>query len=239
MTSPPSHAAAGDGASTQAPGGPHTGKIFVIGFYKTGTTTMYEALRLLGYRAINGDKPGSYPGADDGATMLRQIAAGDYRLPTLEHFDAFTDNPYFHLWREMYRQFPEARYIFTVRDENAWIESCARFYRNRRVRPMRVWMFGAHANPGADSASRQAWLDAYRAHNAAVREHFRSRPQQYIEFDPTQMREWGPLCRFLGQPIPAAPWPHANVTMPDKPWRAAWRSLRSALGLEPKVRSDE
>jgi hypothetical protein len=48
-------------------------KVFAIGFYKTGTTTLYEALRLLGLRAINGDKPGSYPGADDGATLLRQI----------------------------------------------------------------------------------------------------------------------------------------------------------------------
>ena len=117
-------------------------KIFVIGFYKTGTTTLYEALRLLGYRTINGDKPGSYPGADDGETLLRQIEAGNYRLPTFDLFDAFTDNPYFHLWREMYRQFPDAKYILTVRDETSWIESCARFYRNRRVRPMRVLLFG-------------------------------------------------------------------------------------------------
>jgi hypothetical protein len=207
-------------------------KIFVIGFYKTGTTTLYEALRLLGYRTINGDKPGSYPGADDGETLLRQIEAGNYRLPTFDLFDAFTDNPYFHLWREMYRQFPDAKYILTVRNEASWIESCARFYRNRRVRPMRVWMFGAHANPGADDASRQAWLDAYRAHNAAVREHFASRLHQFIEVDPTAKREWGQLCEFLGRPVPSMPWPHANVTRADAPWRGAWRRLRRALGLE-------
>jgi hypothetical protein len=214
---------------------PYAGKIFAIGFYKTGTTTLYEALQVLGYRVINGDEPGSYPGADDGETLLRQIEAGDYRLPALDLFDAFTDNPYFHLWREMYRQFPDAKFILTVRDEQSWIASCARFYRNRRVRPMRVWMFGAHANPGADDASQQAWLEAYRAHNAAVREHFRSRPGQFLEIDPTQMREWGPLCDFLGHPTPAAPWPHANVTSTDKPWRSAWRGLRRALGMEMKV----
>ena len=45
----------------------HDGKIFGIGFYKTGTTTLYDALRTLGYHTVNGDKPGSYPGADDGA----------------------------------------------------------------------------------------------------------------------------------------------------------------------------
>ena len=102
---------------------------------------------MLGFRTINGDKPGSYAGADDGSTLLRQIEAGDFSLPTFELFDAFTDNPYFHLWREMYARFPDARYILTVRDEKPWIDSCVRFYRNRRIRPMRLWMFGKYANP--------------------------------------------------------------------------------------------
>lgn len=218
---------------------PYAGKIFAIGFYKTGTTTIYEALKVLGYRAINGDKPGSYPGADDGETLLRQIERGDYRLPTFEFFDAFTDNPYFHLWREIYAQYPDAKYILTVRDESRWIDSCASFYRNRRIRPMRVWMFGKHANPGDGAASRQAWLDAYRAHNAAVREHFRDRPGQFLEFDPTQMSEWGPLCEFLGKPVPSEPWPHANVTQSDKPWRSAWRRIRRVLGMEMAASDDD
>ena len=217
---------------------PYAGKIFAIGFYKTGTTTLFEALKVLGYRTINGDKPGSYPGADDGETLLRQIERGDYRLPTFELFDAFTDNPYFHLWREIFEQFPDAKYILTVRDEERWIESCASFYRNRRIRPMRVWMFGKHANPGDSAESRQAWLEAYRAHNAAVREHFRSRPDQFLEFDPTRMHEWGPLCEFLGKPVPAEPWPHANVTLSDKPWRSAWRRMRRALGMEMETPED-
>ena len=211
---------------------PFAGKVFAIGFYKTGTTTIYEALRILGFHAINGDKPGSYPGADDGATLLRQIELGDYRLPTFELFDAFTDNPYFHLWREIYAQYPDARYILTTRDEERWIESCASFYRNRRIRPMRVWMFGKHANPGDGAESRQVWLDAYRAHNAAVREYFRGRPGQLLEIDPTRMREWGSLPGFLDRPEPAAPWPHANATRSDKPWRNAWRRVRRMLGME-------
>lgn len=105
----------------------------------------------------------SYAGVDDGVTLLRQIEAGDHRLPTFDLFDAFTDNPYFHLWREMHAQFLDAKFILTVRDERPWIESCVRFYRNRRIRPMRVWMFGRHANPSDGPPSRQAWLDAHRA----------------------------------------------------------------------------
>jgi hypothetical protein len=212
------------------------GKIFCIGFYKTGTTTLYEALKRLGFRTINGDKPGSYPGADDGATLLRQVEAGDYRLPTFDRFDAFTDNPYFHLWREIYAQFPDAQYIFTVRDEARWIESCVRFYRNRRIRPMRVWMFGPHADPSRSEESRQAWLDAYRAHNTAVRAHFADAPpDRYLELDLVRQPRWNELCAFLDRPVPSQPFPHANPTKPDSAWRPAWRALRRGLGLEARV----
>jgi Sulfotransferase domain len=213
----------------------HDGKIFCIGFYKTGTTTLYDALRALGYHTVNGDTPGSYPGADDGATLIKQIDAGDYRLPTFDMFDAFSDNPYFRIWRQVYDLFPDAKYILTVRDEDRWIESCVRFYRHRRIRPMRVWMFGPHANPASSPESRQAWLDAYRAHNAAVREFFASRPHQYFEFDPTREGGWDRLCAFLGAPVPSRPWPHANPTTPDQPWRPMWRKLKQALGLEARA----
>jgi hypothetical protein len=211
------------------------GKIFGIGFYKTGTTTLFEALRILGYHTVNGDKPGSYAGADDGATLIRQIDSGDFRLPTFEMFDAFTDNPYFSIWREIYALYPDARYVLTTRDEDAWIASCVSFYRDRRIRPMRVWMFGSHANPSRDEASRQAWLDAYRAHNAAVHEFFAGRSGQFMEFDPTREPDWGRLCAFLGAPIPVQPWPHANARKPDRPWRRAWRKLRRGLGIEDDV----
>ena len=213
----------------------HDGKIFCIGFYKTGTTTLYDALRALGYHTVNGDTPGSYPGADDGATLIKQIDAGDYRLPTFDMFDAFSDNPYFRIWRQVYDLFPDAKYILTVRDEGRWIESCVRFYRHRRIRPMRVWMFGPHANPASSPESRQAWLDAYRAHNATVREFFASRPHQYFEFDPTREGGWDRLCAFLGAPVPSRPWPHANPTTPDQPWRPMWRKLKQALGLEARA----
>jgi len=42
-----------------------------------------------------------------------------------------------------------------VRDEDPWIDSCVRFFRHRRIRPMRVWMFGQHANPAGSPESRQ------------------------------------------------------------------------------------
>jgi hypothetical protein len=113
-----------------------------------------------------------------------------------------------------------------------------KFYRHRRIRPMRVWMFGKHADPSRSPASRQAWLDAYRAHNAAVRAHFATRPGHFLEMNIIREPRWDELCAFLRVPVPDRPLPHANPTEPDSLWRPAWRRLRRALGVEQSLPDD-
>jgi hypothetical protein len=104
---------------------------------------------------------------------------------------------------------------------------------------MRVWMFGPHADPSRSDASRAAWLEAYRAHNAAVRAHFaNSPPGRFLELDLVQRPRWDELCGFLGRPVPPVPLPHANPTRPDHALRPAWRRVRRALGLEARVPDD-
>ena len=215
-----------------------SGKIFCIGFYKTGTTSLYHALKILGYRTINGDKPGSYPGADDGASLIPQMDAGDYKLHTFEKFDAFTDAPYLWIWREIYQQFPEARYILTVRDEEPWLASCVRFYRGRRIRPMMIWQFGKHADPSHDEASRQAWLAAYRKHNAEILDFFADKQDQFLVLEPTRNPGWEELCEFLDAPIPEQSWPHANPSQTSGPLRMLRRKIKQALGLELSLPKD-
>ncbi len=213
----------------------YDGKIFCIGFYKTGTTSLYDALRILGYRTINGDRPGSYPGADDGETLLKQITRGDHRLPTFDLFDAFTDAPYLWIWREIDAMFPDARYILTIRDEDAWIRSCVKFFRGRRIRPMMIWMFGKHADPSRDEASRQAWLEIYRKHNADILQHFAGREHQFMVLDCVREPGWEKLCAFLEAPIPDLPWPHSNPTRESSRLRLFRRRVMQALGLELKL----
>ncbi len=51
-------------------------------------------------------------------------------------------------------------------------------------------------------------IAVYKRHNEEVR---RVIPKaRLLVFDPVQ--GWEPLCRFLGVPVPAAPFPHANST---------------------------
>ncbi len=184
-------------------------KIFCIGFHKTGTSSLSRALKTLGYRTIHGDSPASWHGGDEGRSLLEMIEAGNYDLPTFELFDAFSDNPYFSIWRALDARFPGARFILTRRDEDRWIESCERYYHGRHVRPMRRWMFGEHADPSSGPEARAAWLDAYRRHNAAILEHFAGRPD-FLVMDLTAGDGWEKLCAFLGEPVPRKPFPHEN-----------------------------
>ena len=180
--------------------------IFGIGFPKTGTSSLASALRRLGYKTIHGDGRGSWPGADEGVSLIRAIDGGNFRLPTLNLFEAFVDNPYFVIWRQLDDMFPRAKFILTIREEETWIESCVRYYRGRQVRPMRAWLFGEHADPSASEAARQTWLDAYRGHNEAVRHRFANNSgDRFLLMNITNGDGWEKLCSFLGSQFQTSP----------------------------------
>jgi hypothetical protein len=192
----------------------HQAKIFGVGFHKTGTSSLGDALGMLGYRAVHGDGGSTKHGGDEGVAMIRQIEAGDYDLPTLALYDAFTDNPYFTIWQQLAGRFPDAKFILTERDEAGWLGSCVRYYRGRRVRPMREWMFGEHADPSSSEAATQIWLAAYRNHNRSIREYFASQPDRLLVINVMAGDGWEKLCPFLAAEPPATPFPHANETKP-------------------------
>lgn len=200
----------------------YVGKIFGIGFHKTGTTSLTLALRRLGYKTIHGDGYGTWSHADEGQTLLKLIERGDYRLPTFKLFDAFLDNPYFSIWPHLHRLYPEAKFILTVREERDWIESCAKYFGDRRVRPMQQWKFGDSANPSKSESARQKWLQLYRQHNSSIMQHFYGSDHQFLVMDIARGDGWDKLCKFLGAPIPQKDFPRANR-------RKRW-NLRSFLG---------
>jgi hypothetical protein len=189
--------------------------VFGVGFHKTGTSSLARALKILGYRTIHGDSSASWHGGDEGRGLIELIEAGNYQLPTLDLFDAFLDNPYFTIWQQLAYSCPDARFVLTVRDEQQWLDSCLRYYKGRRIRPMRSWMFGEHADPASSPEAQAAWLNAYRAHNAAVLNYFQDKPG-FLVMDIFSGDGWAKLCDFLQQPVPRRGFPHANKTPSSK-----------------------
>lgn len=188
-----------DGSRSVSKGRRVRKKVFCIGFQKTGTTTMDQALRILGYRVTG---PNHVRDADIAETYER-IAA-----ELSQQFDAFQDNPWPLVYRQMDALHPGSRFILTVRDEDRWFDSYRNHFEDRKASPMEVLVYGPEA----------AWLEGgpelykgrMRRHNAEVREYFRDRPGDLLVLDVTKDHRWEPICDFLGDPVPDVPFPHSN-----------------------------
>ncbi|HET7503416.1 MAG TPA: sulfotransferase [Kofleriaceae bacterium] len=173
---------------------PRPPKVFGIGLSKTGTTSLTRALELLGLRAIH------YP-------PLPAV------LDLLSEYDAATDTSVACMYRELATQFPDTKFILTVRDEASWLRSAEGEFARREVTlewklEVRRRLFGTTAWDPA------RFLDGFRRHDREVRAYFADQPHRLLVMDIIGGQGWAPLCNFLGCARPDAPFPHDNATPP-------------------------
>lgn len=177
-------------------------KIFAIGFHKTGTKSLAAALAQLGYR-VHGPEWVQDPHHCASIESLISIAS-----TVIDDYDAFQDNPWPVIWQYLVKQYPNARYILTVRDSDAWVDSACRYFGAQKT-PMRALIYGADAASPIGFENR--YKERYEAHNQAVREYFTGK-DNFLEMNVAHDDAWANLCTFLNQPIIESAFPHANPT---------------------------
>ncbi|HAA14210.1 MAG TPA: hypothetical protein DCE41_21955 [Cytophagales bacterium] len=185
------------------------GKIFGVGFQKTGTTSLRDALTILGYRV-----------KDTTPRALMPILRGNYRKieRILEEYDAAEDTPWYKIYRELDEHFPGSKFILTEREPESWYRSVARHIGNLRS-ATHEWVYGRHK--GLPKDDKENTLRVYNTHNKEVREYFKDRPNDLLILDFTQGEGWEKLCTFLGKDIPKAPFPHRNNSATTKKKKSA------------------
>ncbi len=171
-------------------------KVFGIGFHKTGTKSLQGALQILGYR-VTGPNGVHDP---DIARKVHEMSAA-----LSDQYDAFADNPWPLLYREMDARHPGSKFILTVRPTADWIRSMVGFF-GAHASPMREWIYGV----GHPQGHEDVYTTRYEAHNAAVRTYFSDRPGDLLVIDLSEGGNWEKLCPFLGKPVPAQPFPWNN-----------------------------
>lgn len=171
-------------------------KVFCIGFHKTGTTSLAVALRTLGYRVTG-------PNGVYDPDIAQNVLPMAYRLA--EQYDAFQDNPWPVIFRELDRRYPGSKFILTVRDSNSWIKSQVMHFGCRET-PMRRWIYGA----GCPEGNEAAYVRRFEMHTRQVLDHFKARSNDLLVMDLAAGDGWEELCRFLGAPVPRVPFPHVN-----------------------------
>jgi len=171
-------------------------KIFGIGFQKTGTKTLHKALEVLGYKVCGCRHVLIDPlKQDDWGPVLKMV----------EENDAFEDNPWPLLYERLDKEFPNSRFILTIRDSEPWIRSAVNHFGTIPGR-MQEWIYGQ----GYPGGYEDIYLERYERHNREVIEYFKDRPDDLLIINWSHGKSWGPLCKFLEHAIPEIDFPHAN-----------------------------
>lgn len=173
-------------------------KVFVIGFHKTGTSSLALALRELGYRVC-------FNLQWNDVRIIRDMKRVCY--PLTQQFDAFEDNPWPLLYRELYEWYPEARFILTIRDTDGWYRSALNWFGENDTL-MRRHIYGDAA--GSPLGNEAIYRARYDQHNADVRTFFADKSVHMLTMDVTQGHGWTELCDFLDLDAPNRPFPHAK-----------------------------
>lgn len=173
-------------------------KVFGVGYHKTGTTSLANALYTLGFNVTG------YFGTRDA-----DVARGIYELAYVlaDRFDAAQDMPWPALFKELDRRYPDSKFILTIRQEEQWIKSVVRHFKRHSI-STHQWVYGVKTAQGNE----EVYLSRYREHNRAVLDYFKDRPNDLLVMDITNGDGWEKLCPFLDLDIPPFEFPMQNIT---------------------------
>ncbi len=197
------------------------GKVFCLGFPKTGTTSLEVALQHLGYKVCRGNERNNYTNY-----LIALFIHGDYDelRRMIRHFDAFADLPWggtdLYLW--LSETYSEARFIQTVRDPESWFQSLSNVAFSLDENPETALETNhAAGSYGAVYLFKKVWqldnmvdakvrlLSVYKQLNYNIKTHFH-RDNLFLSFDLTKDPGWEDLCRFLDKKVPDILFPFEN-----------------------------
>ncbi|MFI5796310.1 sulfotransferase family protein [Streptomyces sp. NPDC051677] len=167
--------------------------IFGIGAHRTGTSSLTEALTILGYRASHWS---------DRAEIRRDLDRGAFQLGLMKRMDAVSDLPIPTIWRNLASTFPDARFILTIRASEEWIESVEWHTRDRQLVQEEQEFYNR------STFDHRSFLATYFAHNSAVMKYF-SGCDNFLAMNIAAGDGWDKLCPFLGVDLPGE-----NVSFP-------------------------
>jgi len=177
-------------------------KIFCIGFHKTGTTSLATALKVLGYN-VTGPNGVTDPHI---AFNVHSMAEA-----LVKQYEAFQDNPWPVIFKEIDTKYPKSKFILTLRDSETWIDSQVKHFGINET-PMRKWIYGS----GCPKGNEEIYVKRFEEHNKEVKQYFKNRPTDLLLLELAKGDGWEKLCPFLGKSIPNESFPHANTASDRK-----------------------
>lgn len=189
-------------------------KVFVIGFQKTGTTSLETAMEVLGYRVYGGDKNlMKFPEKED----LR-----NYILKVMSDWDAAQDMPWPLFYKELREFYPNAKFILTYRDPERWIKSVVQYFGSIRI-PLHQKIYNVPCAEGYE----EIYLKTYNDFNAEVQEYFKN-DENFLLMKMGENFDYKTLCEFLQVEISSEEFPRSRKNVQKLAKKKLYRNLRSA-----------
>ncbi|KAJ7159252.1 P-loop containing nucleoside triphosphate hydrolase protein [Mycena crocata] len=207
-------------------------KVLVLGFPRTGTSSMLAALELLGYINVHHMTCvfANPPEADMWTEAINAKFFGNGKPygraewdQLLGHCEAVTDAPSVVFAEELVAAYPDAKVILTNRSPDKWWlsfdGSLGKIFRNplfgiaaaldpdalgRVVNLCRLVLVVLLGRGFTPEGAQQRFVDHYARLRSVVP------AERLLEYEVSE--GWGPLCEFLGKDVPAVDFPRANDT---------------------------
>lgn len=182
---------------------PFPRRVFCLGWQSTGTTSITEALRMLGLFSWH-----FAPWVIGLRHRTDEVSSSSTDLSGIADYTAVADLPVSALFKELDEAFPGSLFILTTRRAEVWLESAwnlaQRIHRRYgNLDSVIQWAYGTKR------IDRETYRDRYDRHNREVLEYFGDR-KDLLVIDVTRGNPWPALCEFLKLPEPDAPFPHLN-----------------------------
>ncbi|REE97974.1 sulfotransferase family protein [Thermomonospora umbrina] len=195
------------------------------GFPRTGTSSTKAALERLGFGPCHHMfELMSHPEQVERWLSILEPGPNDWDR-ILQGYRSSVDWPSAFFWRELADAYPDAKVVLTIRDPERWYASMRDtiFKANvaplpegehphlstmRAIRPTllnMIWLKTYGTGTGTVPTKEQA-ITAFERHIVEVRETLPA--DRLLVFEARE--GWGPLCDFLGVPVPDDPFPHLN-----------------------------
>ncbi|MZR64146.1 sulfotransferase [Alcanivorax sp. DP30] len=203
-------------------------KVFVLGFNKTGTTTMKKALDDLGYMV--GSERAAKP-------LFKDWKKRDFKpiIAFCKSAEAFQDSPFSfpYTYVALDQAYPGSKFILTVRDdEEQWYRSITQFHsklwgEGDGTPPTKEQLktaFNAYKgrpwdvnralfnSPESDPYDEAALKSFYRWHNHCIKEYFRDRADDLLVINVAKPGAYREFVDFLGVESSADGFPWENKT---------------------------
>ncbi|MBR9859429.1 hypothetical protein GYB22_01490 [bacterium] len=203
---------------------PGNKKIFCIGRNKTGTTSLTSYLEQKRFY-FNDQKTAEL--------LVKDYADGDWSkiLAHCKTAQIFQDAPFSwpNTWKQIVKQYPNAKYILTYRAPESWYSSLTRFHTklfssdsnrtpdksdlmNAEYR-YKGFMWDANRavwnTPEDDVYNKEIMLANYNQHNSEVRAFFKDKPN-FLEIDISSKEDFKKLNDFLNIKSEFDRFPHLN-----------------------------